>query len=214
MAEVASLPLSKRPRDTQSWEGSTVESAAAIPAQKPGVSGFDPDRNTFTQYYGSRELDAAVLLMTISGFLPASDPRILGTIAAIERELVVDGFVFRYSADFLTHGEQRLENEGAFIMCTYWLAMNYALAGRYADARATFERVGAIANDVGLLAEEYDVTRKMMLGNFPQAFSHVGLIWTARLLSALVGEDPARDAVEHVAERRKDQDHDDQVAQA
>jgi GH15 family glucan-1,4-alpha-glucosidase len=145
--------------------------------------GFDPNRNTFTQYYGSRELDASVLQLPIFGFLPADDPRMAGTIAAIERELVVDGFVFRYSADILGSGEERRENEGSFIMCTFWLAMNYALAGRYADARATFERVLSIANDVGLLAEEYDVGRKMQVGNFPQGFSHAGLIWTATLLA-------------------------------
>jgi GH15 family glucan-1,4-alpha-glucosidase len=146
-------------------------------------AGFDPHRRTFTQYYGSLELDAAILLLPIFGFLPADDPRMRGTIAAIERELVVDGFVFRYSADITKSGGQILPNEGAFVLCTYWLAMNYALAGRDAEARATFERVLAVANDVGLLAEEYDVERKTLLGNFPQAFSHTGLIWTAKLLT-------------------------------
>jgi GH15 family glucan-1,4-alpha-glucosidase len=146
-------------------------------------AGFDPDRNTFTQYYGSRELDASLLQLPIFGFLPATDPRMLGTIAAIERELVVDGFVFRYSADIFTSDEATRENEGSFIICTFWLAMNYALAGRYDDAIATFERVLSIANDVGLLAEEYDVSRRMQVGNFPQGFSHVGLIWAALLLA-------------------------------
>lgn len=146
-------------------------------------AGFDPLRNTFTQYYGSKEIDAATLLIPITGFLPGDDPRVLGTIAAIERELTVDGFVFRYGEDMLTGSNgERFENEGAFVLCSYWLAMSYALAGRREDAVAMFERLRGIANDVGLLAEEYDVTRKMQTGNFPQAFSHVGQIWTASLL--------------------------------
>jgi GH15 family glucan-1,4-alpha-glucosidase len=145
-------------------------------------AGFDPTRNAFTQYYGSRELDASLLQMPILGFLPPDDPRVIGTVAAIERELVVDGFVFRYSADIVTSGEDPLPVEGAFVMCTFWLAVNYALAGREAEARATFDRMFGVANDVGLLAEEYDVRRKVQLGNFPQAFSHIGLVRAAQAL--------------------------------
>ncbi len=145
--------------------------------------GWDPRRDTFTQAYGRPELDAVLLMMPLVGFLPANDPRVRGTVAAIERELCEDGFVHRYTqtndnADGLPPGE------GAFLACTFWLADNYALAGRHDEARATFERLLALRNDVGLLAEEYDVTAGRQVGNFPQAFSHVPLINTAHNLRA------------------------------
>jgi GH15 family glucan-1,4-alpha-glucosidase len=146
--------------------------------------GYDADRGTFTQYYGSRELDAALLMVPLVGFLPAGDPRVRGTVAAIERELLRDGFVQRYtqppngSVDGLPAGE------GAFLACTFWLADNYALQGRHDEAREVFERLLALRNDVGLLAEEYDAKAGRLVGNFPQAFSHVPLIDTARTLSA------------------------------
>ncbi|MBX6391666.1 MAG: glycoside hydrolase family 15 protein [Frankia sp.] len=145
--------------------------------------GFDQERNTFTQYYGSKELDASLLNMPLVGFLPATDPRVVGTVAAIERELMEDGFVLRYptaddgAVDGLPPGE------GAFLACTFWLADNYALAGRVDDARELFERLLALRNDVGLLAEEYDPRLGRLTGNFPQAFSHVPLVNTARTLT-------------------------------
>lgn len=143
--------------------------------------GWDPARQSFVQSYGRPELDAALLMIPLVGFLSAHDPRVVGTVAAIERELCEDGFVHRYrhaddSVDGLPPGE------GAFLACTFWLADNYALSGRHADARNTFERLLALRNDVGLLAESYDVAAQRLVGNFPQAFSHVPLINTARNL--------------------------------
>ncbi|HEX3463181.1 MAG TPA: glycoside hydrolase family 15 protein [Candidatus Elarobacter sp.] len=137
--------------------------------------GYDPKRETFTQYYGSRELDAATLLIPLVGFLKPDDPRVAGTVRAIERELLVDGFVMRY-----THDSKETDGlppgEGAFYACGFWLVDNYVLQGRRDDARKLFERLIGTANDVGLLSEEYDVHAKRLVGNFPQAFSHVGLI--------------------------------------
>jgi len=143
--------------------------------------GFNTDRNTFVQYYGGTEVDAALLMIAEVGFLPATDPRIAGTVAAIERDLLRDGFVERYRTDSGVDGLPT--GEGAFVLCTYWLADNYALMGRTADAREVFERLLAVRNDVGLLAEEYDPIDRRQLGNFPQAFSHLGLINTARNLT-------------------------------
>jgi GH15 family glucan-1,4-alpha-glucosidase len=142
--------------------------------------GFDAQRNTFVQSYGSTEVDAALLMMAEVGFLPASDPRIVGTVAAIERDLVRDGFVDRYRTSSGVDGLPA--GEGAFLLCTCWLADNYALMGRHDDARRVFERLLSVRNDVGLLAEEYHPASGRQLGNFPQAFSHLGLINTARNL--------------------------------
>ena len=143
--------------------------------------GFNPARGSFVQSYGSDLLDASLLLIPVVGFLPAEDPRVRATIEAIERELVVDGFVARYATvpevDGLPPGE------GAFLLCTFWLADALILLGRRAEALVLFERVLAVRNDVGLLAEGYDVTHRRMVGNFPQAFSHLGLINTARNLA-------------------------------
>jgi GH15 family glucan-1,4-alpha-glucosidase len=148
--------------------------------------GFDRERNSFVQFYGARELDASLLMMAEVGFLPATDPRIRGTVAAIENELVRGGFVYRYrtasGVDGLSKGEGA-KGEGAFLLCTFWLADIYTLMGRHADARRVFESLLAIRNDVGLLAEEYDPVARRQLGNFPQAFSHLGLIDTARNLT-------------------------------
>jgi GH15 family glucan-1,4-alpha-glucosidase len=143
--------------------------------------GFNASKQTFVQSYEGSEVDAALLMMAEVGFLPASDPRIQGTVAAVERDLVRDGFVDRYRTDSGVDGLPA--GEGAFLLCTFWLADNYALAGRTADARRTFEALLAIRNDVGLLAEEYDPVARRQLGNFPQAFSHLGLINTARNLT-------------------------------
>jgi len=143
--------------------------------------GFNPKRNAFTQFYGSDEVDAAILVMPAVGFLPPTDPRIVGTVAAVESDLVRGGFVDRYRTESGVDGLPK--GEGAFLLCTFWLADAYALMGRTADARRVFETLLAIRSDVGLLAEEYDPTAKRQLGNFPQAFSHLGLINTARNLT-------------------------------
>lgn len=139
--------------------------------------GFDAQRGCFTQAYGSPRLDAGLLLMPLVGFLPPTDPRVAGTVRAIERELLHDGFVLRYRSDEVLDGLP--PGEGAFLACTFWLADNYALAGRVDEARRLFERLLSLRNDVGLLSEEYDPPTGRLLGNFPQAFSHVGIINTA-----------------------------------
>jgi GH15 family glucan-1,4-alpha-glucosidase len=158
--------------------------------------GFDPELNSFVQYYGAKHLDASLLMMPSVGFLPASDPRIKGTVDAIQRRLVRDGFVDRYPTmpelDGLPAGE------GAFLLCTFWLADNLALQGRYREAREIFERVLDIRNDVGLLSEEYDPESRRLVGNFPQAFSHVGLINTASSLTSRVGPAEHRQTRESV----------------
>jgi GH15 family glucan-1,4-alpha-glucosidase len=140
-------------------------------------NGFDQKLNSFTRAYGSGDLDAALLLLPVVGFLPANDPRIQGTIRCIEKHLLVDGFVMRYDTRSADDGLP--SGEGAFLACSFWLADNYMLQGRHAEARKMFERLVGLSNDVGLLAEEYDLTAKCMVGNFPQAFSHVGLLNTA-----------------------------------
>jgi GH15 family glucan-1,4-alpha-glucosidase len=139
--------------------------------------GFDASRQTFTQYYGSQELDAAVLNIPLVGFLPATDERVTGTIDAISRELARDGFVSRYSTTETDDG--LAGDEGQFLACSFWLVSALALNGRVHEARALFERLLALENDLGLLAEEYDVARQRQVGNFPQAFSHLALIGAA-----------------------------------
>ncbi|MEV8056738.1 glycoside hydrolase family 15 protein [Streptomyces antimycoticus] len=143
--------------------------------------GYDPERSTFTQSYGSSELDAATLLIPRVGFLPATDPRVIGTIDAVRRELSEDGLIRRYTAVDRVDGLPG--SEGAFLACSFWLADALHLAGRHKDARALFERLLALRNDVGLLAEEYDPATGRQLGNFPQAFSHIGLVGTALTLA-------------------------------
>ena len=143
--------------------------------------GFDAKRGTFVQSYGSDQLDASVLLIPQVGFLPPGDPRVLGTIAAIERDLVVDGLVKRYST---SSGVDALPaGEATFLPCSFWLANCLALTDRRTEAVALFERLLTLANDLGLFAEEYDVRGRRMLGNFPQALTHMALINTAHLLS-------------------------------
>jgi len=137
--------------------------------------GFDRDLDSFVQAYGSKRLDASLLLIALVGFLPATDPRIRGTLRAIEDKLLIDGeFVLRYEPDNV--GDGLPEGEGAFLACSFWLVDNYVLQGRHPEARKMFERLVARCNDLGLLAEEVDPLTGRMLGNFPQAFSHVGLI--------------------------------------
>ncbi|MFG2874342.1 glycoside hydrolase family 15 protein [Streptomyces sp. NPDC048337] len=144
--------------------------------------GYDPERGTFTQYYGSRELDAATLLIPRVGFLPPDDPRVVGTVDAVREELGRSGLVRRYSTEGPSV-DGLPGDEGAFLACSFWLADALHLTGRPKEARALFERLLAVRNDVGLLAEEYDPVAGRQLGNFPQAFSHVGLVNTALTLA-------------------------------
>ncbi len=150
--------------------------------------GFDAERNAFVQFYGSTALDASLLMIPLVGFLPPSDARVAGTVAAIQKDLVCDGFVQRYETDRGVDGLPA--GEGVFLPCSFWLADNLALMGRMDDARALYERLIALCNDVGLLSEEFDPRSGRMLGNFPQAMSHVALVNTASNLSGTVG--PAR----------------------
>ena len=150
--------------------------------------GYDRERRTFTQYYGSRELDASVLNIPLVGFLSGADERVTGTIDAISRELGRDGFVSRYSTAETDDGLPG--DEGQFLACSFWLVSALALNGRVEEARALFERLLGLTNDLGLLSEEYDVTRSRQVGNFPQAFSHLTLIVAARAISA--AEEAAR----------------------
>jgi GH15 family glucan-1,4-alpha-glucosidase len=151
--------------------------------------GYSADRKAFTQYYGAKELDASVLMIPLVGFLPADDPRVVSTVELIQEELLVDGFVLRYQN---TSGVDGLPGtEGAFLPCTFWLADCLTQMGRVDEAEQIFSRLVALANDVGLLSEEYDPKTSRLLGNFPQAFTHVGLINTARnLTNARSGKKP------------------------
>jgi len=142
--------------------------------------GFDQQRGTFVQSYGSKNLDASLLLIPTTGFLPATDPRVRGTIEAVERHLFVDGFVRRYDTHATDDGLPA--GEGAFLACSFWLVDALLLSGRADDARQLFERLLGLRNDVGLLAEEYDCGSKRLVGNFPQAFSHIALINSAHNL--------------------------------
>ncbi len=144
-------------------------------------NGFDPAQNTFTQSYGSPALDASVLLIPAHGFLPPDDPRVLGTIRAIERGLLRDGFVRRYATELALDGLPG--DEAPFLACSFWLADAYAMCGRVRDAEMVFERLLGIRNDLGLLAEEYEPKHGRQLGNFPQGFSHLALIHTASVLA-------------------------------
>ena len=154
--------------------------------------GFDRKLGAFVQSYGSRHLDASLLMIPLVGFLPADDPRVRGTVEAIERRLMVDGLVLRYDTGTAVDGLS--PGEGAFLACSFWLADNYVLLGREGDARALFERLLSLRNDVGLLAEQYDPRAGRQLGNFPQAFSHVGLVDTA--LNLAHAAQPARQRTE------------------
>jgi GH15 family glucan-1,4-alpha-glucosidase len=155
-------------------------------------NGFDAERNSFVQYYGGKTLDASLLMIALVGFLPASDPRVQGTVSAIERELLRDGFVIRY--DTASSEDGLPTGEGAFLACSFWLADNYVLLGRLDDARCLFEKLVNLTNDVGLLAEEYDPALQRQVGNFPQAFSHIALINTAFNLSRAYGPATERGA--------------------
>jgi len=157
------------PGFTQRWRAIADEIKADILAK-----GVDPARGCFTQSYGSTELDASLLLVTLTDFLPPDDPRIVATVRAIEEDLLVEGFVRRYDTRSGVDGLP--PGEGEFLPCSFWLVENYVLLGRFDEARELFKRLIGLANDLGLLAEEYDPRSKRLLGNFPQAFSHVALV--------------------------------------
>jgi GH15 family glucan-1,4-alpha-glucosidase len=143
--------------------------------------GFNREQNAFVESYGSQLLDASILLLPAVGFLPTSDPRVRGTIEAIEKYMMRDGFVLRHDPREIS--EERQPIEGAFLACTLWLADAYVLSGEIAKAQALFDRVVGIANDLGLLAEEFDSGEGRQTGNFPQALTHIALINTAHNLS-------------------------------
>jgi len=145
------------------------------------TKGFDPALNSFVQSFGSDQLDATLLLIPLVGFLKIGDPRVTGTVAAIEKTLLCDGFVQRYNPS--TNVDGLPGTEGVFLACSFWLADIYILQGRHKEAKDLFDKLLALRNDVGLLSEEYDPRRKRLVGNFPQAFSHVALINTALNLS-------------------------------
>ena len=154
--------------------------------------GYDATLGSFVQAYGSVQLDASLLMIAVVGFLPAADPRVRGTVASVERDLLRDGFVVRYETAAGTDGLP--PGEGAFLACSFWLADNYVLQGRYEEARALFERLVSLSNEVGLLAEEYDPARRRQVGNFPQAFSHLALLGTAHNLREAFGPAHQRSA--------------------
>jgi GH15 family glucan-1,4-alpha-glucosidase len=143
------------------------------------ANAYGLDRGAFMQAYGSPALDASTLLIPLVGFLPVNDPRVVGTLRAVEHDLLREGLVYRYTTASETNVDGLPPGEGAFLACSFWLVDNYVLAGRRADAQALFGRLVTLCNDVGLLAEEYDPRARRQLGNFPQAFSHVGLINSA-----------------------------------
>ncbi|SMF14160.1 Glucoamylase (glucan-1,4-alpha-glucosidase), GH15 family [Tistlia consotensis] len=174
----------------EDWKRSRDEIRADILAR-----GYDAERNTLVQSYGSKALDASLLLAAEVGFLAADDRRYRGTVEAIERELLHEGFVRRYRTDEAEDGLSG--EEGTFLVCSFWLADAYVLLGRLDDAIALFDRLLAVRNDLGLLAEEYDPKAGRQLGNFPQAFSHVGLVNTAHNLLRARG--PARQRANHGA---------------
>ena len=142
--------------------------------------GFDVEKNSFVQFFGGQALDASLLMMPLVGFLPASDPRVVGTVDAVQRELSNQGFLHRYTVETGIDGLPG--DDGTFLICSFWLADNLQLIGRKKEAAELFNKLTGVANDVGLLAEEYDPVAKRMLGNFPQAISHVGLVNTAHNL--------------------------------
>jgi GH15 family glucan-1,4-alpha-glucosidase len=162
--------------------------------------GFDPGLGSFVRSYGASDFDASLLLIPTVGFLPASDARVRGTVAAVERHLLRDGFVLRY--DPARAGDGLPGGEGAFLACSFWLADAYVLMNRFDDAQRLFERLVGLCNDVGLLAEEYDPRNGRLVGNFPQAFSHVALVNTAHNLMHARKPVRQRAGVNHVAKRQ------------
>lgn len=174
--------------DLEKWRSVRTQIHAEVCAK-----GFHPGRNAFTQSFGSDALDASLLVIPLVGFLPADDPRVRGTIEAVRKELVVDGFVLRYHPADSGPVDGLPPGEGAFLPCSFWLSQCLHALGREAEARELFQHLLSIRNDLGLLSEEYDPRAKRQLGNVPQAFSHVGLVNTARYLSRAVTPDQAPD---------------------
>ena len=158
--------------------------------------GFDPSRNTFTQYYGSSQLDAGLLMIPLVGFLPPDDPRVQGTVTAIEKELCRDGLILRYSHEGSQDVDGLPPGEGTFLACSFWLADTYVLQGRHNEAERLFQRLLALRNDLGLLSEEYATGAKRLVGNFPQALSHLSLVNTAYTLSNAAGPSQHRQSTE------------------
>ncbi|MHB1986399.1 MAG: glycoside hydrolase family 15 protein [Acidimicrobiales bacterium] len=152
--------------------------------------GYDPSRKSFTQYYGSAELDASTLMIPLVGFLPATDERVVGTVDAIQRDLTQDGFVMRYDSTKSQHVDGLTGREGAFLACSFWMADALHLIGRHGEALQLFEKLLSLRNDLGLLSEEYDPIAGRLVGNFPQAFSHVSLVNTAAGLSHVGAMNP------------------------
>jgi GH15 family glucan-1,4-alpha-glucosidase len=181
---VKAVEQSDRSGPAAAWRQIRDEIHAEICAQ-----GFNQQLGAFVQYYGSDEFDASLLMIPLVGFLPANDSRMQGTLAAIEKNLMREGLVDRYATR--QHVDGLPPGEGSFLPCSFWYADNLALAGRYDEAVEMFERLLSLRTDLGLLAEEYDPVGKRLLGNFPQAFSHVGLVNTARNLTTTSG--PAQD---------------------
>ena len=150
--------------------------------------GYDAERGTFVQHYGTTEVDASLLILPLVGFVDGDDPRMLGTIAAVEEDLLRDGLVLRYRTQ--TGVDGLAGDEHPFVACSFWLVSAYAAAGRVDDAHALFDRLVGLRNDVGLLSEEYDPVRQRMVGNFPQAFSHLALVQAAFHLADADAERP------------------------
>jgi GH15 family glucan-1,4-alpha-glucosidase len=161
-------------------------------------TGYDAKRNTFVQHEGTSEVDASLLMLPLVGFLPGDDPRILGTIEAVEKDLLREGLVMRYRTASGVDGLPG--DEHPFLACSFWLVSAYAAAGRLEDAHALFDRLVGLTNDVGLLAEEYDPVEQRMVGNFPQAFSHLALIQAAFTLADAEDSAPASEAAERIGE--------------
>jgi GH15 family glucan-1,4-alpha-glucosidase len=160
--------------------------------------GFDAELGSFVQSYGSKQLDASLLLLPEVGFLPPDDPRVRGTLRAIEQRLLIDGFVMRYDTEKEHDGLP--PGEGAFLACSFWLVDAYVLQNRWSDARRLFDRLLALRNDVGLLSEEYDPRTGRLVGNFPQAFTHVALVNSA--LNLAHGERPVEQRSQPEREER------------
>ena len=147
--------------------------------------GFNAERNTFTQHYDTDQVDASLLVLPLTGFVKGDDPKMLGTIEAVEKDLMRDGLLMRYRTE--TDVDGLPGGEHPFLACSFWLVSAYAAAGRLDDANALFDRLVGLVNDVGLLSEEYDPHAKRMVGNFPQAFSHLTLVQAAFRLRAATG---------------------------
>ena len=145
------------------------------------TQGYSQPKNSFVQSFGSEDLDASLLMVPLVGFLPHDDPRVVGTVAAIQRDLMADGFVMRYRTE--TGADGLPPGEGAFLACSFWLTDCLHKQGKTAESQAMFQRLLSLRNDIGLLSEEYDPRAKRLVGNFPQAFSHIALISTALNLS-------------------------------